>query len=90
MGLNIKNPKVERLAAEVAALAGESKTEAILRALEARRTQLTMRFTQAPRASRLRFFLERRVWPTVPAAVSRRRMSKRDEERALGYGRAGA
>lgn len=35
MALNIKNREVERLAAEIAALTGESKTEAIRRALEA-------------------------------------------------------
>ena len=34
MALNLKNAEVERLAAEVARLAGESKTEAIRRALE--------------------------------------------------------
>ena len=33
MGLNIKNPEVERLAGEVAALARESKTEASLKSL---------------------------------------------------------
>jgi len=34
MALNIKNPEVERLAADVARLTGESKTEAIRRALK--------------------------------------------------------
>lgn len=36
MGLNIKNPEVERLAAEVAAALGVTKTEAIRQALEDR------------------------------------------------------
>jgi antitoxin VapB len=36
MALNIKNPQVEQLAAEVARLAHETKTEAIRRALEER------------------------------------------------------
>lgn len=40
MALKIENPEVERLAAEVAALAGESQTEAIRRAPAARREQL--------------------------------------------------
>jgi antitoxin VapB len=40
MALNIKNPHVESLAAEVARLTGESKTEAIRRALEIRRAEL--------------------------------------------------
>ena len=89
VGLNIKNAEVERLAAEVARLAGESKTEAIRRALEARRAQLRLRRGTASRADRLRFFLERRVWPTVPRAVGRRRLTKREEERILGYGKHG-
>src|SRR4029453_11787484 len=40
MALNLKNAEVERLAAEVARLTGESKTEAIRRALEERRQRL--------------------------------------------------
>ena len=42
MALNIKNREVERLASEVATLAGESKTEAVRRALEERRGRLAM------------------------------------------------
>ena len=42
MALNIKNPRVERLAAEVAKLARESKTEAIGRALEERKARLAL------------------------------------------------
>ena len=37
MALNIKNTEVERLAAEVAELSQETKTEAIRRALEERK-----------------------------------------------------
>ena len=40
MALNLKNAAVERLAAEVARLTGESKTEAIRRALDERRRRL--------------------------------------------------
>lgn len=89
MGLNIKNPEVERLAAEVAHLAGETKTEAIRRSLELRRAQLGLRGAPPSRLQRLRSFLERRVWPTVPASVSAKRLSKRAEERILGYGPKG-
>lgn len=89
MGLNIKNPDVERLAAEVADLAGETKTEAIRRALELRKSQLGLRGAARSRGQRLRTFLERRVWPAVPATVTGRRLSKRAEERILGYGPKG-
>jgi antitoxin VapB len=37
MSLNIKNPEAEQLAAEIAALTGESKTAAIIVALRERR-----------------------------------------------------
>jgi hypothetical protein len=40
MALNLKNAEVERLAAEVARLTGESKTEAIRRALYERKQRL--------------------------------------------------
>lgn len=40
MALNIKNQEVERLAAEVAKMTGETKTEAIRRALGERRQRL--------------------------------------------------
>jgi antitoxin VapB len=36
MALNIRNPEADRLATELAALSGESKTEAVIRALEDR------------------------------------------------------
>ena len=40
MAFNIKNPQVERLASELARLNGESKPEAIRKALEERRARL--------------------------------------------------
>ncbi|MFP3883597.1 MAG: type II toxin-antitoxin system VapB family antitoxin [Actinomycetota bacterium] len=40
MPLNIRNPEAERLATEVAELTGETKTEAVRKALEDRLAQL--------------------------------------------------
>lgn len=40
MSLNIKNPEAERLAAEISAVTGESKTAAIIVALRERRERL--------------------------------------------------
>lgn len=40
MALNIRNIKAEQLAAELAQLTGESKTEAVTRALEERLSQV--------------------------------------------------
>lgn len=84
MSLNIKNSQVERLATEVAELAGETKTEAIRRALLDRRERL-VGATHDDQAERLNAFLEREVWPRIPAAVRGRRLTKKQHERILGY-----
>jgi len=89
MALNIKNPEVERLAAEVARLARESKTEAIRRALLDRKQRLAIYRTEASRAQRLRAWLENEVWPSIPPEVFGRRITKEEEEEILGYGPEG-
>lgn len=89
MPLNIKNAVVERLAAEVAHLTHESKTEAIRKALEERQQRLAVRRTATPRNERLRRFLEVMVWPELPEGVRGKRISKRERERILGYGPKG-
>lgn len=86
MALNIKNPAVEALAEAVAELTGESKTEAIRRALEERRGRLDQRRGGDDRAARLRRFLERELWPAIPAHLSGQRRSRADEDAALGFG----
>jgi len=86
MALNIKNPEVERLAQDVARLAKESKTEAIRRALEEREARLRVRQTGASRRARLETLLKYRIWPEIPRRVLGHRLSKREEERILGYG----
>ena len=48
MALNIKNAAVERLVEEVARLSGESKTEAVRRALEERKARLAYRVAGDP------------------------------------------
>jgi antitoxin VapB len=88
MALNIKNVEVERLAAEVARLTGESKTEAIRRALAERRRRLTGRSADERRARVLRF-LEKKVWPTLPPGERGRRLTRAEEDDILGYGPAG-
>jgi antitoxin VapB len=88
MALNIKNAEVERLAAELARLTGESKTEAIRRALHERRARLRHGSTEIRRARVLRF-LEQRVWPTVPKNQMGRRLSRTEEDDILGYGPGG-
>lgn len=89
MPLNIKNRDVERLADEIARLTGETKTEAIRRALEERRARLGQGLAAESRQTRLTRFLESEVWPTVPPDQLGRSMSKAEEEAILGYGPEG-
>ncbi|MEQ1574599.1 MAG: type II toxin-antitoxin system VapB family antitoxin [Vicinamibacterales bacterium] len=88
MPLNIKNSEVERLAAEVARLTGESKTEAIRRALDERRRRLSGLSAEQRRARVVRF-LETEVWPTLPEGVRGRRLTRSEEDDILGYGPGG-
>ena len=88
MALNLKNPEVERLAAEVSKLTGESKTEAIRRALLERRGRLK---GQPPgeRRAHVLAFLQAKVWPTIPADQLGRRLTRAEEDEILGYGPGG-
>ena len=85
MALNLKNAAVERLAAQVARLTGETKTEAIRRALDERRRRLTGPSVAERRARVLRF-LEKEVWPTLPPDRLGRRPTRAEEDEILGYG----
>lgn len=89
MALNLKNADVERLAADVARLTGESKTEAIRKALEERKRRLKAVAGPDRRARVLRF-LEKKVWPTVPAGELGRRLTRAEEDGILGIGPDGA
>ena len=79
MPLNIKNPVVERLADEVAQLTGESKTEAIRKALEERRARLNFRLSGDKREERLRRFLEHEIWPIASKDQLGKRLSHAEE-----------
>lgn len=73
----------------VARLAGESKTEAVHRALEERKTRLAYRVVDEDRVSRVRRFRETEVWPWIPAHELGRSIPRAEEEQLLGYGREG-
>ncbi len=88
MPLNIKNAEVERLAAEVARMTGESKTEAIRRALLERRRRLKGA-SVTDRRTRVIKFLETKVWPTIPQHQLGRRLTREEEDAILGYGPTG-
>lgn len=86
MALNIKDRVTEQLAAEVAELAGETKTGAVRVALAERRERLLAARAAEDRAARLRRFLEEEVWPQVPSDVRGKRITKAEREAILGYG----
>ena len=89
MGLNLKNQEVERLAAQVAAQVGETKTEAIRRALEERKQRLSFQVTNRDRKARLKSLLEKEVWPLIPKKLLGKRLTRKEHDRILGYGQEG-
>jgi antitoxin VapB len=89
VALNIKNAEVERLVDEMARLTGETKTEAVRRALVERRERLAYRVTKPDPEIRIRHFLAREVWPVVPADQRGRRLTEAEEDTILGFGAGG-
>ena len=90
MALNIKNPEVEALADEVAQLAGETKTEAVRKALAERRDRLVFRYGNRRRGDRFLRYLSESIWPQVPAEELGRRLTREEEDEILGYDGSGA
>lgn len=89
MATNIRNEKLERLAGEIARLTGESRTVAIVRALEERKERITMNRPEKRTLPEVLDFLEKEVWANIPRELLGRRISKKERERILGYGRGG-
>lgn len=89
MALNIKDPETERLAGQVAALTGDTKTGAVRYALR----QVLQSLTRPParqREERLTRFLEEEIWPLIPPDQLGRPVSKAEREQILGFGTDGA
>jgi antitoxin VapB len=87
MALNIKNREVEDLAAQVALMAHETKTEAIRKALAERKVRLQA-YGAAPKRN-LREYLEKHVWPFIPPEVRGTTMTREEEDEIMGYGPEG-
>lgn len=77
MGLNIKNAEVERLAAEIAAATGETKTEAIRKALQERKDRLGVEGIEERRKA-LFAYLEEHVWSKLPPKEERKPWTRDD------------
>lgn len=91
MALNIKNVETEKLAAEVAEMAGESKTGAVTKALKERRERLRLGGYGRKRPHRdMKKWLETEIWPQIPDELrGRPPMSKDEVEEILGFGPEG-
>ena len=86
MALNIKNSEVECLAAELTALTGETKTEAIRKALAERKSRLALQVVRREKGESFLRFLEEDVWPKIPSSLLGRRPTREEEDEILGYG----
>lgn len=89
MALNIKDPETERLANEVAAMTGETKTRAISIALQERRARLAAARAASDRGARLVQFLTGEAWPQIPPELLGKAPTKAEREAILGYGPEG-
>lgn len=87
--MNIKDPETERLAAEVAKMTGDSKTGAIRSALAERKERLAYRVGRRDKRKDLLRILEEEIWPSIPRSVIGKRISKKEQEKILGYGPEG-
>ena len=82
----LKNEEAVRLANEVALLAHETSTEAIRKSLEERRERL---IAGSARGQSLVAFLEKQVWPFIPAEVLGKLLTREEEDSIPGYGQDG-
>lgn len=91
MALNIKNPDVEQLAEDVAEMTGETKTEAVRRALAERKSRLELQGVHRRRTlAEALDSLQRTIWSTIPSdRLGRPPLSREEEDAILGYGPEG-
>jgi antitoxin VapB len=82
MTININHAGVEKLLDEITQLTGESRTEAVRKALEERRHRLVMQ-PAAHDEIGLLAFLQKEVWSQIPADQAGVRLTKAEEERIV-------
>ncbi len=88
MALNVKDEEAVRLAGEIAAITGESKTRAIRVALQERWDRLADE-PPSKRGEEIRRFLEEEIWPQIPPDQLGVPITKEEREEILGYGEGG-
>ena len=86
MALNIKNQDVENLLDEVVSMIGESKTEAVRRALLKCRERPTLREFHKKDEQYYLTFMQDEIWSQIPVELLGTTLAKEEEESILGYG----
>ncbi len=86
MAMNIKDPEAERLATEVAARTGESKTAAVRTALQERLERLNAEQDVDKRGEDFVRFLREEIRPQIPPERRGKAVTKAEREEILGYG----
>lgn len=89
MALNIKNEEVEKLVDEVSRATGETKTEAVRKALLERKRRLSFRLGRRDRREEIFRFLEREIWSRIPQEQLGKAPTKEEVEEILGMGPEG-
>ncbi|MFZ0546644.1 MAG: type II toxin-antitoxin system VapB family antitoxin [Candidatus Promineifilaceae bacterium] len=89
MALSIKNREVEILLDSIIKITGESKTEAVRKALEERQQRLVLHSTTSHDQDNLIAFLEEEIWPHIPKKLLGKPLGKSEEEEILGIGKLG-
>ena len=89
MALNIKNQEVDKLVSDLAELTGESKTEVIRRALLEMKVNMSFRVAHLNKSAKIKDFLENAVWQKIPKKLLGKKISRKEEDDILGYGKGG-
>ena len=92
MALNIRDEETEALVARIAALTGETQTEAVRRAAQQQLESLGRALPPRRKmsAEEMQTWLENEIWPTVPKELLGKSISKAEREEILGYGPEGS
>lgn len=86
MALTIESQIIEKLLDELVQLTGESRTEAVQRALEERRQRLSPPSALSGKETAFLDFLQTEIWSQVPPHLLGIPLKKSEKEKILGYG----